>query len=58
MASVTVLLSAGEPETGLWCDACLLPSRIRVPITMITTAGASDTAIPPVGICTECGRRA
>lgn len=55
--SCTVFISGGEPETGLWCDDCLLPSRVRVPIVMITESGASDTAIPPVDLCTECGRR-
>lgn len=49
-----VFISAGKPETGLWCDACQLPSRVRVPVTMVTETGADDTTIPPIDACTEC----
>lgn len=52
-----VFISAGEPETGLWCDACLLPSRVRVPVITLTETGSDDTAIPPVDACTECRKR-
>jgi hypothetical protein len=57
VGAYTVLLSTGEPETGLWCVECLLPSRVRIPVVMITEAGASDTAVPAVDVCTSCGRR-
>ena len=30
--SVILTFTAGEPETGLWCGTCLLPSVIRIPV--------------------------
>jgi hypothetical protein len=48
-----VLLSAGEPETGLWCGRCLLPSRIRVPFC-ITSEQGSFLAGTAEG-CPDCG---
>ena len=50
-----VLVSAGEPETGLWCDTCLLASRVRVPIFLTSEAGSSDG--PPFDQCLRCGKR-
>jgi len=55
--TLVVFLAPGEPETGLWCSTCLLPSAVRVPIVMITENGAGDTTVSPVEACTECGRR-
>lgn len=55
--TVTVLISIGKTETGLWCDRCLLPSRVRVHLIMTTETGSSDTAISPVERCEECGAR-
>jgi hypothetical protein len=57
VAPYVVLIEAGEPETGLWCDSCLLPSVVRVPLIMITETGASDTALSPAELCTECGKQ-
>jgi hypothetical protein len=57
VAPYVVLVATGEPETGLWCDSCLLPSVVRVPLVMITENGASDTALSPVELCTECGEQ-
>jgi hypothetical protein len=57
LAPYVVLIAPGEPETGLWCNACLLPSAVRVPLIMITESGASDTALSPVELCTECGKQ-
>jgi hypothetical protein len=39
-ADAVVLVSAGEPETGLWCSRCLLPSRIRVPVYLTSEHGS------------------
>ena len=57
MAPYVVFVAASEPETGLWCDSCLLSSVVRVPLVMITESGASDTVLSPVELCTECGRQ-
>ena len=56
-APYVVFIAPGEPETGLWCPDCRLPTRIRVPLTVITEDGASDTALPAPELCTQCGRR-
>jgi hypothetical protein len=49
--TVTVTMVAGEPETGVWCPQCLLPSAIRTPVT-------SDTPMlcPPFSVtaCEDC----
>lgn len=29
---VTVYVVPGDPETGQWCEVCLLPSAVLVPI--------------------------
>ena len=38
----------GEPELGLWCPNCLLPSAYTVPIY------SGDTQIGHVRRCDEC----
>ena len=50
-----VILSTGELETGLWCDSCQLPSRVRIPTFMTTELGSSDG--PLIDECAECGKR-
>ena len=57
MASYVVFIAAGEPQIGLWCDTCLLPSVVRVPLIMITETGADDSALSPAELCTECGKQ-
>lgn len=52
MSYVTVWVTTGEPETGLWCDRCLFPARIRIPVYLMTASGFT-----PLGVydaCTEC----
>ena len=50
---VIVTVSLGEPETGVWCPHCLLPSAVRWPIVAdmprLFPAGLSVT------ICQDCG---
>lgn len=53
-APYVVILAPGEPETGLWCETCKLPSVVRVPFVMLTESGASYGAVPPAELCTEC----
>lgn len=47
----------GVTETALWCNACMLPSAVKVPV------GAHDPATGrPMGVvdhlfmCVDCGR--
>lgn len=51
--SVTLVLEAGTPVTGLWCDACLRCSGIEVDVWSLQVTG-----LVRVGIrrrCTDCG---
>lgn len=43
----------GEPETGFWCDQCLLPSGVGV-----TVGVSTDTrvlSVRRVVVCADCG---
>lgn len=40
--SVTVTITPGEPETGLWCGACQLPSLIRVALYCFSKTGVTQ----------------
>lgn len=39
--------------TGLWCDDCALPSRIRLALLDIDTLGVLSRFV----LCDECGRQ-
>lgn len=43
---------AAEPETGLWCDACLLPSAIA--LSGLVTLNAKPCMLRTFVVCTEC----
>jgi hypothetical protein len=52
---VTVTVTCGTPEFGVWCDRCMVASAVRVPLTVITPSGVST-----VGAfihCMDCGWR-
>ena len=51
---ITVTLATGEPKTGLWCDRCALPSRIDVPLYVLSSHGVGEPRM--VVYCTEHGR--
>lgn len=51
---VTVNLTVGEPELGLWCETCALPSLVEFPIYAITEQGVTQMGAVP--LCTEHGR--
>lgn len=53
MGAFIDMISAGTPETGLWCDACQLPSRVRIRI-FATHEGGSDL-FGTWDECQECG---
>jgi hypothetical protein len=40
--SVVIDVIPGEPETGLWCGTCLLPSLVRVPLLALGQAGVTQ----------------
>jgi hypothetical protein len=52
MALRISMISAGHPETGLWCPRCLLPARVRITVYMISEDGSSP--ICTQDWCTEC----
>lgn len=41
----------GEPETGIWCDRCLLPAAITAEVGVYTEGGS---LVGPVGTVTRC----
>lgn len=41
MKYVTAHIVVGEPLTGLWCDGCQLPARVRFPLHLLSEAGVS-----------------
>ena len=51
--SVVIQTQVGEPETGLWCDTCLLPSMVAVPV--ITTCGSRILSVAVYRRCADCG---
>jgi hypothetical protein len=52
--TVTITLTQGEPTIGLWCEHCALPSRVEIPLHMLTQHGVSN--FRTVTYCTEHGR--
>lgn len=53
VATVT-LVPMGDPDTGVWCDTCLLPSAVRQTFELI----AGDAALGwlwTVRVCDGCG---
>lgn len=50
---VTITVEAGEPILGLWCETCLLPSLVTVPVSALSHAGVTDLGF--VEACTDCG---
>ena len=42
----------GEPETGIWCETCLLPSAVAFPV--ILTFGGGTPQLKAVQHCLDC----
>jgi hypothetical protein len=40
-----VMVTPGEPETGLWCDRCNLPSLVRFPLYLTSEEGSSPCGV-------------
>jgi hypothetical protein len=47
--TVTVTVTPGAPQTGLWCPACQLPTLIRVPLYAVSEGG-----VTLLGTAEEC----
>lgn len=39
----TEMVPFGPPETGEWCDTCMLPSAVKQPIVILADGGFADT---------------
>lgn len=51
----TVHIETTEPEVGIWCEPCALPSKVRVRAVMITGRGVSPLVTAEQ--CENCGAR-
>jgi hypothetical protein len=36
------LVLSPDPQTGIWCDGCATPARVRFQVTALTEHGVSD----------------
>ncbi len=52
MGCLIVKVEAHLVETGLWCDGCLLPSKVRFVIALRDNPLAR---LGEVASCTDCG---
>jgi hypothetical protein len=52
-SAVFVEISRGTPDTGLWCDTCLLPSGIGVPVYALGDDG--PRLLVYTRMCLDCG---
>lgn len=53
MAAIVLRIEAvTEPETGIWCSTCALPSIVRM--TMAVLSGDHIVHIAPYERCTSC----
>lgn len=48
---MTVHVIAGQPETGEWCDRCLLPAGLRIPLYI------QGAEVGEIVACQECDDR-
>lgn len=51
--NVVLRVELGTLRTGLWCDRCLLPSRVGVDAMMLGRSGVQTIAT--VSRCRDCG---
>jgi hypothetical protein len=51
---VPIEVTVSEPEPGLWCGTCLLPSVTAVILT--TTIGSATPALRVLKMCDGCER--
>lgn len=55
-ADMFVYLYENEPETGLWCPACALPSGVRASANLLGDSGVSLDAVV-IAKCEDCGAK-
>jgi len=53
-APAEVWVTVGEPQRGLWCDACALPSVITVHIQALSKRGVGRTMAARCTNCENC----
>jgi hypothetical protein len=46
-----------EPVPGVWCDACLLPSVVQVPLLVVDARTLRVMGRTTWGHCQACGER-
>jgi hypothetical protein len=49
-----IKVTVGEPETGLWCDDCLLPSVVAIPV--VAMCGSRILSLTVFRECADCGQ--
>ncbi len=49
---LVINVRVGEPIFGQWCDRCLLPSRIEIPLYRVHDDG-TETPLATAGHCTD-----
>jgi len=45
-----------DKRTGVWCDACALPSVVEVDATLVHASTLAVAARRTCWLCTDCGR--
>lgn len=53
-APCTLIITWGEPETGIWCPTCLLPSALRWPLYLLGEDGIGSEP-GTLTTCDVCG---
>lgn len=53
MAEMVIEVTVGDPETGLWCGTCLLPSVVAIPVMAV--CGSRIVSLTVFRECPDCG---
>lgn len=54
MSSGYVYIEFGTPDTGHWCDRCMKPSAVVMPLTALRDDGIRDLGAHAIK-CQDCG---
>jgi hypothetical protein len=49
---ISIYVDGHNAEVGLWCEDCLLPSVVRVPLKQLSELGVSDFGV--MEACARC----
>ena len=55
MLVTTELIPVSDPETGIWCVACALPSAVRVTLAEVVVETLSVSRWMKGTFCYDCG---